>query len=128
MRMGSSPFLVRMDVYLCIEKECSSTMDVWGRRKILKTDAIKDLFTGSLFPCEAVSPKDKGYWDLLREYNQGSEKFISGLSPEERRGFEHMQNCRQEAVQYEIEEAFIQGYSLGVRLTAEAFLLKQDHE
>ena len=88
----------------------------------MKTDAIKDLFTGSLFPCEAVSPKDKGYWD------QGSEKFISGLSPEERRGFEHMQNCRQEAVQYEIEEAFIQGYSLGVRLTAEAFLLKQDHE
>ena len=97
-------------------------------RERVKTDAIKDLFTGSLFPCEAVSPKDKGYWDLLREYNQGSEKFISGLSPEERRGFEHMQNCRQEAVQYEIEEAFIQGYSLGVRLTAEAFLLKQDHE
>lgn len=47
------------------------------------------------------------------------------LSPEDREEIEEIQGCRQEAVQYEIQEAFAQGYSLGVRLTAEAFLLKQ---
>lgn len=49
------------------------------------------------------------------------------LSPEDKEELECIQECRQEAAQYEIEEAFIQGYSLGVRSTAESFLLEEDH-
>lgn len=94
----------------------------------MKTDAIKSLFTGRPFPCEAVPPKDRGYWEILNEFHHQSEKFMCRLSTEEREELEAMQDRRQEATQYEIEEAFIQGYSLGVRLTAEAFLLDHDQE
>lgn len=94
----------------------------------MKMDTIKSLFTGRSFPCEAVSPKDKRYWTLLKEFHQQMERFMRGLSPEERDELECMQNRKQEATQYEIEEAFTQGYSLGVRMTAEAFLMGQEQE
>ena len=56
------------------------------------------------------------------------EDFMRGLSLEEKQELECMQDRKQEATQYEIEEAFTQGYSLGVRLTAEAFLLDQEQK
>lgn len=49
------------------------------------------------------------------------------LSPEDKEELEYIQERRQEAAQYEIEEAFRQGYSMGVRLTAESFLLEEDN-
>ena len=93
----------------------------------MKTDAIKRLFTGKPLPCDAAAPKDKRYWELLKESHQRSERFMDRLSPEDKEELECIQECRQEAAQYEIEEAFIQGYSLGVRSTAESFLLEEDH-
>ena len=94
----------------------------------MKTDTIKSLFTGRPLPYGAIPPQDKGYWELLSEFHQRSEKLMHRLSAEDREELGSMQDQRQEATQYEIEEAFIQGYSLGVRLTAEAFLLDHDQE
>lgn len=93
----------------------------------MKTDVIKSLFTGKPLPCERAVPKDKGYWDLLKESHQRAERFMGRLSPKDKEELECILECRQEAVQYEIEEAFIQGYSLGVRSTAESFLLQEGH-
>lgn len=94
----------------------------------MKTDAIKGLFTGRQLPCGAIPPKDKEYWELLNEFHQRSERFMCRLPAKDREELESMQDQRQEAIQYEIEEAFVRGYSLGVRLTAEAFLLDHDQE
>lgn len=91
----------------------------------MRTEAIESLFTGRPLPCEAAVPEDPEYREILKECRQREERFMRKLSPEDREEIEEIQSCRQEAVQYEIQEAFAQGYSLGVRLTAEAFLLKQ---
>lgn len=94
---------------------------------MLKTQAIKDLFTGKSFPCEAVAPDDKEYWKLLKESHQQLERFMERLSPEDMEELELILNKRQDALHYEIAEAFTQGYSLGVQLTAEAFLFNRIH-
>ena len=98
------------------------------RRKNLKAQAIKDLFTGKSFPCEAVAPADKEYWKLLNESHQELEQFKSKLSPEDGERLEEIINKRQDALHFEISEAFTQGYALGVQLTAEAFLFNQAHK
>ena len=91
----------------------------------MKTHAIKDLFTGKSFPCEAVAPDDKEYWQLLNESHRELEEFMSKLSPEDGEKLEMIVNKRQDALHFEISEAFTQGYALGVQLTAEAFLFNQ---
>ncbi len=91
----------------------------------MKTQAIRDLFTGKSFPCEAVAPEDKEYWELLKESHRQLEQFMSRLSQEERDELELILNKRQDALHYEISEAFVQGYSMGVQLTAEAFLFNR---
>lgn len=95
--------------------------------EILKAQAIKDLFTGKSFPCEAVAPDDKEYWELLKESHRQLEQFMKKLSPEDQDELEMIMDKRQDALHYEISEAFVQGYSMAVQLTAEAFLFNQIH-
>lgn len=89
----------------------------------MKPKAIESLFTGRPIPCEAVPPTDKEYRALMKECQQRTEQLINKLSSEVRDELEYIQNCRQDALQYEILKAFAQGYSLGVQMTAESFLL-----
>lgn len=91
----------------------------------MKTKAIESLFTGRPLPCEAAVPEEREYREILMECRRREERLLRKLSPEDREELEQIQGRRQEAMQYEIQEAFAQGYSLGVRLTAEAFLLGQ---
>lgn len=92
------------------------------KEKPLKTKAIESLFTGNSIPYEAVPPEAPEYRTLMDECRQCEEKLLHKLPPEIKDELEHIQNCRQNALQYEIQKAFVQGYSLGVRLTAESFL------
>lgn len=91
----------------------------------MKKEAIESLFIGKPLPCEAAVPEEREYREILKECRQREEQFMRKLCSEDKEELESMQSRRQEAVQYEIREAFAQGYSLGVRLTAEAFLLNQ---
>lgn len=94
----------------------------------MRTQAIKELFTGKTFPCEALAPDDKEYWKLLNESHEELDQFMSKLSPEDGELLESIINKRQDALHFEISEAFTQGYSMGVQLTAEAFLFNQAHK
>ncbi len=88
----------------------------------MKTKNIESLFAGSSIPYEAIPPKAPEYRALMDECRQCAEKLLHKLTPEIKDELEHIQNCRQKALQHEIQKAFVQGYSLGVRLTAESFL------
>ena len=50
---------------------------------------------------------------------------MSKLVSEDGEALEMIVNKRQDALHFEISEAFTQGYALGVQLTAEAFLFNQ---
>lgn len=88
----------------------------------LKTRTIESLFTGIPMPYASLPPEAPEYRKLMEECRQCAEKLLHKLTPETKDELERLQNCRQNALQYEIQKAFVQGYSLGVRLTAESFL------
>ncbi|MCI9546499.1 MAG: hypothetical protein HFH60_07430 [Lachnospiraceae bacterium] len=88
----------------------------------MKTKAIQSLYTGRPIPCEAAPPESQEYRALMNECHQRVDQLINKISSEIKDELEYIHACRQDALQYEIQQAFAQGYSLGVRLTAESFL------
>lgn len=81
---------------------------------------VEDLFYGNICPCEKSLTRRSEYLHLLELAVKNEEKFSSILSLQQKEAFEKVKDCMTDMNNILEREAFIDGFRLGVKLTAEA--------
>ena len=81
---------------------------------------IEELFYGNICPCEKSLIRGSEYSHLLDLAVKNEEKFSELLSPQQKDMFEKVKECMTDMNNLLEKEAFIDGFRLGVKLTAEA--------
>lgn len=81
---------------------------------------IEELFYGNICPCEKSLTRGSEYSHLLNLAVKNEEKFSELLSPQQKDMFEKVKECMTDMNNLLAKEAFIDGFRLGVKLTAEA--------
>jgi hypothetical protein len=81
---------------------------------------IEELFCGNICPCEKHLTRGSEYSHLLELAVKNEEKLSELLSPQQKEMFEKVKECMTDMNNILEKEAFIDGFRLGVKLTAEA--------
>ena len=81
---------------------------------------VEELFYGNICPCEKSLTRGSEYSHLLDLAVKNEEKFSELLSPQQKDMFEKVKECMTHMNNILEKEAFIDGFRLGVKLTAEA--------
>ena len=81
---------------------------------------IENLFYGNISPCEKTLTRGSEYSRLLQLAAKNEENLFSILSPQQTEQFEKLKECIFDMNNISEKEAFIDGFRLGVQLTAEA--------
>ena len=81
---------------------------------------IEELFYGNISPCEKSLTRGSEYSQLLNLAVKNEEKLSALLSPQQKEMFEKVKDCMTDMKNLLEKEAFIDGFRLGVKLTAES--------
>ena len=84
--------------------------------------AIKDLWNGSIAPCEHCGAHDPAANELLVLMARNREKLSGGLTAAQMEVFRKYMDCSEEYLLHMPELAFGEGFALGGRLAAEVLL------
>ncbi len=85
-------------------------------------ESIVELYNRESSYAEDIIPKSKEYNKLRKEVSEVENKFKESLDSIQRETFENYITEYYRIMSIESEENFKEGFSLGVRLTAEAFI------
>lgn len=77
---------------------------------------LHDLWNGELYPAENNCPADEGYRAARRRLVEREEPFWKQLSPAEKQTYEDIENIRSDVVGRQEQNAFVQGFRIGVQL------------
>ena len=83
---------------------------------------IEKLWSGELAPCAQKERKHKEVRELVVMLEQYKRELEKGLDEREKKILEEMQKCYDELEYMGLEDAFEKGFSLGIKLVAEALL------
>ena len=81
-----------------------------------------DLYYGRISPWETIVPRDPGYrgaWDRVLKLEQS---LLVRLNDEEKKIYEEITKEQAIPIEMEREETFAEGFRLGARMMAEAFI------
>lgn len=84
-------------------------------------NTIKDLYWGNVAPWEDKPYEIEEMKELSRLMEENKKRLCDNLSSEEIQIIEKIESCQSELTYLVSEEAFARGFTLGVKLTAEAF-------
>lgn len=88
----------------------------------MKGSAIAELFREPLSREERVILKGKEYEGKTRKATKSQRMLLNSLSDEQRRLFDEYEESMISLTEMEADENFNQGFGLGIRVAAEAFL------
>lgn len=83
---------------------------------------IEEMYVEATCRAELVKPKDEKYAEKTAEKNSREDKLYQSLNEEQQRLFEVFLESYQEVLMIHEKEVYRQGVSLGIKITAEAFL------
>lgn len=86
---------------------------------------LERFFYDGIMPREMCCPHREDYRENLQLCSTVEKEFLAHLSPELKTLFEDYKGYALRLTTLENEEHFIQGMSLGIRMTAEAFTLEE---
>lgn len=86
---------------------------------------ILNLFNEGISFAERLSPKNSEYYSIVKLEEQKRKALKDNLNPEQLKPLEEFLVMRNRHDAMYNEEVFRQGVSLGIRLTAEAFVLDE---
>lgn len=85
---------------------------------------MEKMFYDGIMPREMCCPEKKEYRQTMKLLSILEEELCDGLTPEQFRMLEDWKGYQLTLNTFENEEHFIQGLSLGIRMTAEAFTIR----
>lgn len=88
------------------------------------SQTIIDLWNGELAPCERCGAGDRNIYQLRNLMNRNQQKLCEELTECQIRLFQKYIDCSEEYLFRMQESAFLEGFSLGSKLTAEALVGK----
>lgn len=89
---------------------------------------LEEIFYRGIMPREKCCPRKKEYSQLSKKSDEAEQKLLEMATPDTVKTFERYKMYMSQINTLEEEEHFIQGFSLGIRLTAEAFLTGIEEE
>ena len=89
---------------------------------------LEELFYHGIMPREWCHPHKRAYGQLGSRCKKAETELLGQLPPECMASFAEYKACMDQINTLEEEEHFIQGLALGIRLTAEAFLVGEQEE
>lgn len=89
---------------------------------------LEEIFYRGIMPREKCGPRKKEYSQLSKKSDEAEKKLLEIATPDTVKTFERYKMYMSQINTLEEEEHFIQGFSLGIRLTAEAFLTGVEEE
>ena len=81
---------------------------------------IEELFYGNICPCDKRLTRGSEYSHLLDLAVKNEEKLLEIISPQQKESVERFRECVEDMNNILIKEPFVDGFRLGVKLTAEA--------
>lgn len=87
---------------------------------------ISELFSDTISRAELVKPASDKYEKANHKKEKAGDKFLQSLSDEQKILFDSFLEAYHEVLALDDEEIFKHGVSLGVRITAESFLLSNE--
>ena len=84
---------------------------------------LENLYYGNIFPADKEIKCGSEYSKLLNLSVRNEDKLVPTLSKEQKIIFEKYKDCITETTSIAEKEAFIQGIKLGIKITAESFLV-----
>ena len=90
--------------------------------KILNRKTILKLYNGEMYPAESICPKTATYRENCNVSGELYKKICIALLPEHKHLAEEYCDAVSKRVSEEMEASFLEGFSLGLKLTAEALL------
>lgn len=91
----------------------------------MKESIISELFNEAVARAELIRPEGEEYETMCAAKEQAEADFFSTFIGRQQELFEAFMECYNEVMALEEEEAFRHGVSIGVRITAESFLLPE---
>ena len=89
---------------------------------------LEEIFYHGIMPREKCRPHKKEYRQLSKKSDEAERELLEMVAPDTVKTFERYRMYMSQINTLEEEEHFIQGFSLGMRLTAEAFLTGMEEE
>ena len=83
-------------------------------------NTIIDLWNGNLSPCNDSPYRKKEISDLVKLIDRHKESLIQELSETEKELIKKIDECQFELTLLETEDAFVKGFTLGMRLAFES--------
>ncbi len=87
---------------------------------------ISELFSDTISRAELVRPTSDKYEEAIHKKEKAGGKFLQSLSDEQKILFDAFLEAYHAVLALDDEETFKHGVSLGVRITAESFLLSEN--
>lgn len=89
-------------------------------------NVLENFYYEGLMPREMCCPRRKEYRDTIQLCETVEQELASHLSPELAALFQDYKEYMSQIATLESEEHFVQGMALGMRMTAEAFILDEE--
>lgn len=90
----------------------------------MKESIIRELYEDAVSRAELIMPEGIRYQDCCERKEEAEQQLKETLSAHQRELFEKFLTAQYDVRNIEDEENYRQGVSLGVRITAEAFVLE----
>ena len=86
----------------------------------MEKNILQQLYNGKIAPGEKLMQHNREFLKINEKITQVRKMIISNLPAEEKARVEELENLYMESSEMEIEEAFIRGFKLAVRLVCSA--------
>ena len=88
---------------------------------------LENLYYGNIDPANKYIKRGSEYSKLINLSVRNEEKLTPTLSKEQKTIFEKYKDCITDMTSIAEKEAFIQGIKLGIKITAESFLIDSEN-
>ena len=89
---------------------------------------LHDLWQGNISPCERRIQKGSEFAKLLHNSAELEAAFCKGLTKDQNRAYDELNNSQMQMMSLAQEECFIEGFQIGARMTLDVLTKYHPHQ